>query len=69
MKILAINNYDLEWAFKQSGQVPLHQSWGISFFRSKGDDVDTITFSFEAFPLKKILGVRYASKVYNIYIY
>lgn len=44
MKILAINNYDLEWAYKEFGDVPMHQTWGVSYFREKGHQVDTVTF-------------------------
>ena len=39
MKILAINNYDLELAFKDKN-VPLHQTWGVDYFRRKGNDVE-----------------------------
>lgn len=44
MKILAINNYDLEWAYKEFGDVPMHQTWGVSYFREKGHQVDTVTY-------------------------
>lgn len=45
MKILAINNYDLEWAYKDAGEVPFHQTWGVSYLREKGHQVDTMTYS------------------------
>lgn len=44
MKILAINNYDLEWAYKEPGEVPMHQTWGVSYLREKGHQVDTKIF-------------------------
>lgn len=44
MKILAINNYDLEWAYKKSGEVPMHQTWGVDYMRELGHQVDTTIF-------------------------
>lgn len=41
MKILAINNYDLEWVFKEKGKVPAQHSWGVDYLRRKGLQVDT----------------------------
>ena len=39
MKILAINNYDLEWAYNEPGKVPMHQSWGVDYMRELGLNV------------------------------
>lgn len=44
MKILAINNYDLEWAYKDSGEVPMHQTWGVDHMRELGHHVDTMIY-------------------------
>lgn len=44
MKILAINNYDLEWAYKEPGKVPFHQTWGVDYMRDLGHQVDTMTY-------------------------
>ena len=33
MKILAINNYDLEWAYNEPFKVPMHQTWGVDYMR------------------------------------
>ena len=35
MRILAINNYDLEWAYKEFEEVPMHQTWGVLYKRKK----------------------------------
>lgn len=44
MKILAINNYDLEWAYNEPGKVPMHQTWGVDYMRELGHQVDTLTY-------------------------
>lgn len=44
MKILAINNYDLEGFYKNPSDVPKHQTWGISYMRECGDIVDTLIY-------------------------
>lgn len=44
MKILAINNYDLEWVYKEPGKVPMHQTWGVDYMRKLGHHVDTKTY-------------------------
>lgn len=44
MKILAINNYDLEWAYNEPGKVPMHQTWGVDYMRELGHQVDTMTY-------------------------
>lgn len=41
MKIYAINNYDLEWFFKDHLNIPRHQSWGIEYLRKQGYFIQT----------------------------
>lgn len=55
MRILAINNYDLEWAYKESGEVPMHQTWGVSYLREKGHVVDTVTYANQGGQFKLLL--------------
>lgn len=63
MKIYAINNYDLEWCYKDPKNVPRHQSWGIDAFRNAGHLVHTHTITDHTF-FKVIFG-RFRTPILN----
>lgn len=63
MKILCINNYDLEWAYKDEGNVPIHQTWGVSYLRKKGFDVKCI----EILPANSLIS-KIASHIKQLFI-
>lgn len=64
MRILAINNYDLDWALREKGKVPKHQFWGIDYMREAGNVVDTYNWRIPRYfhwSLRK-----YAAKTYSL---
>lgn len=74
MRILAINNYSLEDAYKLSIDKiqPSHHCWGIDYFRQSGYHVDTMQFQFRSSTslIKIIELVWFNLKIlFNIYKY
>ena len=63
MRILAINNYDLDWPLRECGKVPKHQFWGVDYMRECGDDVDTYNWTIPRY--YHWLFRKYATKVYS----
>lgn len=67
MRILAINNYDLDWPLREWGKVPKHQFWGVDYIRQCGDVVDTYNWTI---PRVFFWFFRkYATKVYSFVWY
>ena len=64
MKILSLNNYDLEWSINETGHVPRHQAWGIDELRKQGHLVDTKII--KNIPFFKFLFRRYSVPVQNL---
>ena len=63
MRVLAINNYDLEWPQKDFPNVPRHQYWGIDMMREQGCIVDTRVMQTPSW-MRKILG-KYGAVLHN----
>ena len=64
MKILALNNYDLEWSINENGRVPHHQAWGIDELRKQGHLVDTKVI--KRVPGFDFLFRRYSTPIQNL---
>ena len=64
MKILALNNYDLEWSINENGHVPHHQAWGIDELRKQGHLVDTKII--KNIPIFDFLFRRYSTPILNL---
>lgn len=64
MKILALNNYDLEWSINENGRVPHHQAWGIDELRKQGHLVDTKVI--KRVPVFDFLFRRYSTPILNL---